>query len=218
MEAVRLDGFLIADGYADSVTTNPLTASGAGILAGVVGVVPELKLYNLTIRSCQANETGGGLYAQQVWNLQMHSCMVTDNRAGRSSPIAGSGGGIYLRRCGRDGDNVAIHNVQLSRNEAPAGSALHLEAFDGGRFSLVNSLINSNLATDGGGAVLLDRGSLGSPLTSSIRMSHCTVVANNGGGIQIVDASSTTGVLFDTDVRSSISFFNRLVIGGGGVG
>jgi len=98
--AVSLKFLTLQDGR----TTRTLTVSG-GCIANYAGI---LRLDHVTVRSCFAEETGGGIYSEG--QLELESSIVADN-------YAAYGGGIAA-------DALTMNKSSVERNTSEGGAAL----------------------------------------------------------------------------------------------
>jgi predicted outer membrane repeat protein len=186
--STRLDGFVIAYGFADG--------SGDDVRGGgIFGMNADLTIANVGIRYCEASSEGGGIYLGGNSSAKLVNCHLARNIAGQF------GGGL------RNTSTVSIGmvNTTFMENEAGInGGAINST----GSFLIVhNSVFKGNTAANGGsgqgGAVYV----FGSTADSLFR--NCTFSFNRTvGGASGVYGGVGLGSNAKTTVHNSIFWSN----------
>jgi len=146
--------------------------------------------FDYTISNCdflhnQVTGVAGGLVfgaSTQQTNFMIENCLIEGNTAGERA------GGIWAVL---QSDNVIVNmdNCRILNNQSPVGAAVAFFRDDAGplpqntRFALTNCLIVGNSGL--GAAVFADS-------MPDLKLIHCTVANNTGGGIQLSDQSGLT--------------------------
>jgi hypothetical protein len=131
---VRIDGFTITRGYADSATAPD--NNGAGILARGSR---NLILANLVIDQNTATNKGAGLFADQSTNALVVTTTLSNNTA------QGQGGAVFLGSAA----DVDVVNTLIHDNSANVGGGMHVAIATA---SIINATIAENASTGGAGA------------------------------------------------------------------
>lgn len=187
---------------------NNLTVSG-GNLSRVffINAGANATISGLTISNGNGYGTlsyhGGGIYNHGTLNLI--NSTVTNNKAGFSGTLGGSGGGGIFNH----GGTLNVTNSAVSNNEAGLGiDGGGIYNTDNGTVNITNSTVSNNYARDGGGIFSGVDASLGTVNLINSTFSGNSV-SGNGGGIFIGSEYDILNV-----INSTISS-NRAAIGAG---
>lgn len=140
-----------------------------GILgAGLYADDSHLQMTESTFSANRSEQDGGGAYLTNVTG-SLDEIAVTENINGNTDlSSGGAGGGIYL-----SGTAPSLSHITFVNNSSTLGGGLYIE---NGSPVIRNALFQANRAISGGG-LALD--------SSSATLEFCTVVDNEGEGLQL---------------------------------
>ncbi len=162
---------------------NNAASSGGGAWIYTSGTFVDCVIASNTV-----GQQGGGLYMRRSASVLLSGCEVSMNVAGNR------GGGVLAGVLDAAAANLVASNCVFASNRSDyAGGAIYLN-----RGRIVNSLLVSNTAPDGGGIYY----NCLSGQTHVVEIENCTLADNaagtGGGGIYFTDLDSNTGLVLNT--------------------
>lgn len=140
------------------------------------------------IASNRVSNQGGGIYLRRTASVLLTGCDIAMNVA------TNRGGGVYAASLEADAADLVVSNCVLAGNRSDYdGGGIYLT-----RGRVVNSLLVSNSAPDGGGIYF----NYLAGQSHKIEIENCTLADNaattDGGGIYFTDLDSNAGVVLNT--------------------
>ncbi len=177
---------------------NKATQFGGGLYVGPYRSGSSTKKPDCTISDCTikyntANESGGGIFAEQC-TITFSSGSISNNKVYSDTKPYISGGGIYIK----EGSLGISGTAEISNNEVSAGSGT-LSVSGGGLFIYENGIV-----TMGGGSIKANTVSASSSAL--------------GGGVYIFEGGKMTlsdGTIISNSVSDTSSYTTGIAMGGG---
>jgi len=213
---ITLQDMTIQNGYNSS--------NGGGIRFTNTGTVaPTLNFKNLKIAN-NIGIAGGGIYISGYATTTISGCNITGNTG--SSITAGNGGGIYISPGTNKLLSATIKNSTISFNTSGyLGGGMMVQCSGDANNPISNQLNHSLIIENttiyknscitatksGGGIEFRQAGSSSTYCSHTVKLNHCTIVANTTNG-----GSGGDGVCFENNYNTTLIMNNSIVMGNSG--
>ncbi|MFK7932624.1 MAG: T9SS type A sorting domain-containing protein [Saprospiraceae bacterium] len=190
-----INGFTIAGGVANGMTTTLQKGAGINIYTDGKNISPSIKYCKIQDNTSDGN--GGGVYVSDdnsgTIDFNFSDCSFTNNNS------MSSGGGIYAENSFNVNNTLLLDNCDFSNNTAAVNGggvyvALNYDGSGQPIFRIRDTDFNNNHANStpssyGGALFITTSGSATSPLIEQCQFTNNSSV-NNGGAVRITSSSS----------------------------
>jgi len=214
--SITLQDMTIQNGYNSS--------NGGGIRFTNTGTVaPTLNFTNLKIAN-NIGLAGGGIYISGYASTTILGCNITGNTG--SSITAGNGGGIYISPGTNKLLSATIKNSTISFNTSGYLGGGMMVQCSGDATNVISNQLNHSLiiqnttiyknrcitaTKSGGGIEFRQAGSSSTYCSHTVKLNHCTIVANTTNG-----GTGGDGVCFENNYNTTLIMNNSIVMGNSG--